>query len=86
MHSEYVAHRNSFISIFDIVLVLPLESADISLHVLQRADMKRKAEQQDVRMKFFTDNIQLEGAHKGVKYMRGVVDQVLLQFLGKYGL
>ena len=48
--------------------------------------MKRKAEQQDVRMKFFTDNIQLEGSHKGVKYMRGVVNQVLLQFFGKCGL
>ena len=48
--------------------------------------MKRKAEQQDVRMKFFTDNIQLEGSHNGVKYMRGVVDQVLLQFFGKCGL
>ena len=53
---------------------------------LQRADMKRKAEIQDVKMRIHTNNIQLEGSHNGVKYMRGVVDQVLLQFVGKCGL
>ena len=38
---------------------------------------------QGVNVRITTDNIHLEGSQEGLKQMRGAVDQILLQFMGR---
>ena len=54
------------------------------VHYKQKEEIELEAEMQGVNVRITTDNIHLEGSQEGLKQMRGAVDQILLQFMGRF--
>ena len=55
-----------------------------SVHYKQKEEIELDAEMLGVNVRLTTDNIHLEGSQEGQKQMRGAVDQILLQFMGRF--